>query len=173
MTTSGTLDERVSGDQYNAPQHPRVEPLTLGQVLQRHALQPLSIPEEASCAEALALMATHQISAVLVTDGQRISGLFSALAFLRQSICDPCLTRVREVMSTCELIASPEDRVRDCLSRMFEKGETHLPVRDASGSTFLIPVDTLLREMVKHLERIHREIVTDQQVMFLRGTYSC
>ncbi|MEI7613309.1 MAG: CBS domain-containing protein [Betaproteobacteria bacterium] len=173
MTSPGTLDERVTGSKFSTPQHPRVAPLSVRTVLQRSPAQHLYIQEEAPLLEALALMVEHELSAILVLDGERLSGLFSEHDYLRLLTRNASMPTVREAMSVCDYIAHLEDRVQDCLTRMFEKKMSHLVVVDESSSAVLIPREVLLREMIVHLELIHREIVTDQQVMFLRGTYSC
>jgi CBS domain-containing protein len=173
MKTPGTLDERVSGTKFDAPQHPRVEPLSVRTVLHRRPAYYCFAREEDSALAALALMAEHDLSALLVLDGERISGVFSAHEYLRRLIHNTSTSTVREAMSACDHVAHPGDRVQDCLTRMFEMKMSHLVVVDESGAAALIPREVLLEEMIVHLELIHREILTDQQVMFLRGTYSC
>lgn len=176
MTTPGTLDERVTGTKFGIPQHPRVEPLTVRNVLHKRPEKHLFTREESSSLEALRLMSEHDVSAVLVLDGDRISGLFSEHDYLRCLVRDSSTisgTTVREIMTPCHYFARPSDLVQNCLTRMFENKLSYLPVTDESNPAALLPLDVLLKEMVGHLEAIHREILTDQQVMFLRGTYSC
>ena len=173
---AGILDERVTGKKFCTPQHPRVEPLTVSQVLQKRPSELPIVRKDSSSLATLKLMVEHEVTAVPVMDGDGICGIFSEHDVIQRLIRDPSTVAgatVGEIMAPCGHTARPGDLMHDCLNRMFENRLHHLPVVEESNPIAVLSLDILLQAMVEHLEAIHREILTGQQVMFLRGTYSC
>jgi CBS domain-containing protein len=121
-------------------------------------------------------MAEHDIGAVLVSDGGRLIGMFSERDYARSSIRaaeSPMAIPLREVMPSFDIFANPADSVQQCLSLMIDKRLRYLPVQEEGNPIALLSFLDLLSEMVAYLERVFKENELDQQVVFLRGTYSC
>lgn len=176
MAFRKVLNARVAGTQFDIPRHPRVEPLTVKSVLRKRPSKLQCISADATSLEALKLMAEHDIGAVLVLDGGRLVGLFSERDYARSSIRAtqlPAAMPVREVMTACDVFADLTDSVQTCLSLMIDNGLRYLPVQDGNNLTAMLSLDDFLYEMVANLERVFKENELDQQIVFLRGTYSC
>jgi CBS domain-containing protein len=121
-------------------------------------------------------MAEHDVGAVLVLDGGRLIGIFSERDHVRGSIrAAHSVTQIplRDVMTPCDVFASPTDTAHECLSLMSEKRLRYLPVREGETLIAILSLEDILKEMVAYLERVFKESELDQQVASLRGTYSC
>lgn len=176
MATPKALEARVTGTRLEIPEHPRVEPLTVKSVLRRKPLTLHCVSADATVLEALKLMAEHDAGAVLVLDGGRMIGIFSERDYARTSIQAtrlPTAISVREMMTSCNLFARLTDSVHDCLERMAQNRVRYLPVQEGSGFVAMLSLDHLLQETVVYLEKVFRANEMDQQIIFLRGTYSC
>jgi CBS domain-containing protein len=176
MAIRKVLNARVAGTQFDTPRHPRVEPLTVESVLRKRAPKLHCIGADATSLDALKLMAEHDIGAVPVMDGGRLVGLFSERDYARASIRAaelPTATPLREVMTACNIFAAPNDSVQTCLNLMVDNGLHYLPVRDGDNLIAMLSLEDFLYEMVANLERVFKENELDQQIVFLRGTYSC
>jgi CBS domain-containing protein len=176
MATRKVLDARVAGTQFEMPQHPRVEPLTAKSVLTKRPSALPRVTADATSLEALKLMAEHDIGAVLVIDGGCVIGVFSERNYARSSIRGTQLATampVREGMTLCDITANLTDSAQTCLCLMIDNRLRYLPVQDEGNLVAMLSLDDLLEEMVAYLERVFKENELDQQIVFLRGTYSC
>jgi CBS domain-containing protein len=78
-------------------------------------------------------MAAHNIGAVPVVDGDRLSGIFTERDVLTRVVAaslDPATTSVGEVMSTDLVIAEVHESYESCLMRMQQARVRHLIVID-------------------------------------------
>jgi CBS domain-containing protein len=78
-------------------------------------------------------MAAHNIGAVPVVDGDRLSGIFTERDVLTRVVAaslDPATTSVGEVMSTDLVIAEVHESYESCLMRMQQARVRHLIVLD-------------------------------------------
>jgi CBS domain-containing protein len=176
MAIRKVLDARVAGTQFEIPQHPRLEPLTVKSVLQKRPSKLHCARVDATSLEALQLMAEHDVGAVPVLDGGRLIGIFSERDYARSSIRATQLATaipLREVMTACDIFANLTDSVPKCLGLMSENRLRYLPVQDGGNLIAMLSRDDFLDEMVAYLERVFKENELDQQIVFLRGTYSC
>lgn len=83
--------------------------------------------------QALALLAQHDIGAVLVLDKGRVAGIFSERDFARKVGLPGrsfLATTVREVMSGHVFYVTPAQTVEECLAIMTDRHIRHLPVVD-------------------------------------------
>lgn len=83
--------------------------------------------------KALALLAEHDIGAVLVLDRNRVAGIFSERDFARKVGLPGrsfLATTVREVMSDHVFYVTPAQTVEECLAIMTDRHIRHLPVVD-------------------------------------------
>ena len=176
MPAGNTLEARATGTQFDVPRHPRVEPLTVGGVLRERPSEIHCVEADAPSLVALRLMAEHNIGAVLVLNGDRLGGIFSERDCARDSARVGPLavtTPLHEAMTPCDVFVTPMDSVHSCLSLMSEKGLRHLPVKEAGKFIAMLSLEDLLSEMVAHHQRVFKANELDQQILFLRGTYSC
>ena len=84
-----------------------------------------------SVREAARLMASHQIGAVPVVDGDRLAGIFTERDVLARVVAaglDPAATPIAEVMSTQLVIAEVSETYEVCRQRMQQARVRHLIV---------------------------------------------
>ena len=135
---------------------------TVRQMLQGKA--PLiSISSTATVYEALALMSSHDVGALVVLDDGRLAGMFSERDYARKVILHGKMSTklaVADIMTPRVLCVGLDDSVEVCMSLMTEKHVRHLPVLDGSAVVGLVSigdvVKTLLHEqqfVITQLER--------------------
>lgn len=176
MPAAKTPEARATGTQFDVPSHPRVEPLTVRNFLKGRPSAIHCVGSDVPSLVALRLMAEHNIGAVLVLTGDRLGGIFSERDFARDSarVGPLAVTApLHEAMTPCHVFVTPMDSVQSCLSLMGENGLRYLPVKEAGRFIAMLSLEDLLSEMVAHHQRVFKANELDQQILFLRGTYSC
>jgi CBS domain-containing protein len=130
-----------------------------------HGKAPLiSIPPTATVYDALALMARHDVGALIVLDEGRLAGMFSERDYARKVILHGKVSTklaVADIMTPRVLCVGLNDSVEVCMALMTEKHVRHLPVvDDANLVVGLVSigdvVKTLLHEqqfVITQLER--------------------
>jgi CBS domain-containing protein len=175
-TTRSVLNSRVAGARGEMPRHPRVEPLTVNSILHGAQSALHCVQADASALDALKIMVEHDVGAVLVLEGSRLIGIFSERNHARSSIRAAQSTTpipLRELMTICDVAASPTDTAQKCLGLMNENRLRYLPVRDGENLIAILSLEDLLKETILYLENVFKQGELDQQVASLRGTYSC
>jgi len=176
MAEAHVLASRVSGAQSERPAHQRVPGLTVRSVLKEKHVGLHYVDSHFRSLDALQILADKSIEAVLVLDAGQIVGIFSLQGFARTTLQTGLSTMavpVSNVMTSCSCRVSPDDSAQTCLHLMHENNLQFIPVQEAGHAVALLSRVDLLSEIVLHYERIFRESALDQQILFLRGTYSC
>jgi signal-transduction protein with cAMP-binding, CBS, and nucleotidyltransferase domain len=158
------------------PQHPRIAPLTIQGVLAEAPLPCHSVNVDATVAQAVQVLAGHDVGAVLVRDGARVVGIFSAGDYVRLASAgtgQADVTPLREAMTLCAAVASPTQTVPECLALMHEKRLRYLPVLEDGKLLGLLALGELQQAVIVHYERVCQARDLDQRIQFLQGTYSC
>ncbi len=91
----------------------------------------ISVPADSTVLTALTVLATRNIGAVLVMEGDRLVGIFSERDYARKGELQgrtASTTPVREVMTTQVASVTPDRSVQDCRKIMGERRIRHLPV---------------------------------------------
>lgn len=155
------------------PQHPRILPPTARRALSSREAAPIpEVAGELPVSEALWRMAELGVDAVTVTDGGRLSGIFSPRELVNLLVAGGSpATLLREAVREPPVAAAPDDLAEDCLRRLGPR--SHLAVVDNGSLLGVLSRDDLLAELAAHGERVFTAIDLDQRIMFKRGTYSC
>lgn len=127
------------------------------------------VPPTATVMEAVNVMNERGIGSVLVTEGERLLGIFTERDVLRRVLAearDPLTTPVQEVMTRRLVVVHPDHTVEATMALMTEKRCRHLPVIDKDKLAGLISIGDLTR-WVTRAQRI--EIV--ELVDFITGRY--
>ncbi len=103
--------------------------------------RPAVVGPRATAAQALKTMNEHQIDAVLVTEGERVLGIFSIRDYLRKEPysdggVDEPVTRSMTPDPEC---LTPDDTVALALNCMSQSGYRHVPLIRGGGSTVGMP----------------------------------
>ena len=111
----------------------------------------ISIDEETSVYDAIALMAERSIGSLLVMQGEELKGIVTERDYARKVILkgrSSETTSVGEVMSTTLITAKPEQTVDECMALMTEKRIRHLPVVAGNRVIGLISIGDLVQAII-------------------------
>mgnify|MGYP001818138221 CR=1 FL=1 len=122
----------------------------------------VSVDEDMSVYDAIALMAERSIGSLLVMNGEELKGIVTERDYARKVILkgrSSETTPVGEVMSTAVITAAPEQTVDECMALMTERRIRHLPVVAGNRVVGLISIGDLVQaiisdqqEAIEHLE---------------------
>jgi len=124
---------------------------TVQQVLHAKSGPVLSVRPDTTVYDALVLMARHDIGALLVLDGDRLSGMFSERDYARKVILHGRSSRtmpVEDVM-TREVVAVPPClTVGECMALMTDHRVRHLPVVEDGEIVGLVSIGDLVKAQI-------------------------
>ncbi|MDP2883065.1 MAG: CBS domain-containing protein [Azonexus sp.] len=176
MTEPKVLGSRVTGAHSEYPMHQRVPRLTVGSVLKGQQGGLHTIDSGFRSLDALRLLADKNGEAALVLDAGRLMGIFSLQNFARTTALagmSAMTAPVSDATTPCNCLVSLDDSAQTCLQLMDEHHLEFMPVQETGRLVALLSRADLLSEVVSNYEKIFRESALDQQILFLRGTYSC
>lgn len=108
--------------------------------------------------DAVQVMNTHRIGALVVVDGVRVVGIFTERDALRRivgSLRDPSRTRVNEVMTQAVVTARPGMVLSEALRLCTERRFRHLPVVENDRLVGMVSLGDLTRTLLdEHQARI-------------------
>ncbi len=122
------------------------------QILELKNRAVLSISPEASVVEAITLMASHGVGALLVMDGDRLAGIVSERDYARKVLLMQRrseTTRVEEIMTASVITASPGVRAHEGLEIMTERHIRHLPVVEAGKVIGVVSIGDLVKSVIE------------------------
>jgi len=96
-------------------------------------------------------MAAHDVGALVVVDDGKIVGMFSERDYARKVILkgkSSRTARVREMMATPVLYATPDLSLDECMGLMTEKRVRHLPVMDGATLIGIVSVGDVIKRIV-------------------------
>ena len=102
--------------------------------------------------DALRVMATHNIGAVLVTSGDELVGILSERDYARKMVLHGKAsheTAVREVMTATLVSVTPKWTCDECMAVMTERHVRHLPVLDGDRLVGVISIGDVVRAVVQ------------------------
>lgn len=105
--------------------------------------------------EALELMASKNIGAVLVMDGSHLAGIFSERDYARKGILQgrkAKSTPVTEVMTHGVFVVDISKNIDDCMKIMSEKHIRHLPVVDDGRVVGILSVSDIVTAIMHEQE---------------------
>ena len=100
-------------------------------ILERKAAHVVSVGCEATVLEAAQLMNDHHIGCLVVTQGEKVVGIFTERDILCRVVAglrDPATVVVREVMTAPVACCTPETGRAECRAVMRNRRIRHLPV---------------------------------------------
>ena len=111
----------------------------------------ISIDEDTSVYDAIALMAERSIGSLLVMNGEELKGIVTERDYARKVILkgrSSETTPVGEVMSTAVITAAPEQTVDECMALMTDKRIRHLPVVAGNRVIGVISIGDLVQAII-------------------------
>ncbi len=120
-------------------------------ILGRKGGQVVSIGAGETVLAAASLMNERTIGGLVVTDGERVIGIFTERDILRRVVAsrkDPATTLVRDVMTSPVACCRPDTSLAECRSVMTEKRIRHLPVVEQERLCGIVTIGDLMAEEV-------------------------
>lgn len=117
----------------------------------------------ATVAEAVALMNERSIGSLLVTEGERLVGIFTERDVLRRVVAarrDPDQTLVRDVMTDDLIVISPTTEVEDAMRIVTDRRCRHLPVVEGRKLVGMISIGDLTRWTIRHQQAEIQDLVS-------------
>ncbi len=124
-------------------------------VLKNKGSSVLSINADETVYKALELMATKDVGALLVMEGERVIGLISEREYARKVILkgrSSLNTDVKQIMLSKVPYVSPDMTVEEGLAVMTEKRCRHLPVYEDKKLVGLVSIGDLVKAQVAEKE---------------------
>src|ERR1041384_1632474 len=103
----------------------------------------VSISSAATVFDALALMAQHDVGALIVIDGGRLSGVFSERDYARKVILHGKTSKelaVADIMTPHVVCIGLDDSVEACMTLMTERHVRPLPVLDGDAVVGVVSI---------------------------------
>ena len=125
---------------------------TLSEILSEKSGDVIRIGGDATVYEAVLAMVEANVGALLVTEGDEISGIFTERDYLRRIAVEGRRsrdTRVREVMSSPVLIVNPGTTVDETMALMTDRRIRHAPVVEDGALVGMISIGDLVKFISK------------------------
>ena len=106
------------------------------------------VQRNAMVADAVRMMATHNVGIVAVLDGDKLVGVFSERDVVRRVVdrgLDPARTPVGDVMTTEIVVADVDDDYQSAMRKMDQANIRHLPVVSEGRLLSMISIRDLMR----------------------------
>ncbi len=135
---------------------------TIDAILSQKGTEIFSVPPEASVFEAIELMDSKNVGALIVMENDRLVGMISERDYTRKIVLRGKRSRetlVREIMTSELTVAHPHEPVEKCLRLMTEKRIRHLPVMDGEKLRGVISIGDLVKFVIsaQHATIAHLE----------------
>ncbi|HND87258.1 MAG TPA: CBS domain-containing protein [Saprospiraceae bacterium] len=125
----------------------------------------LSVRPDQMVIEALEVMATHNIGAVMVVQNGQLVGIFSERDYARKGILQERKaksTPISEVMTAGVVVVNSKHTIEDCMKLMSERHFRHLPVVDEGHLVGLVSISdivtAIIREQASRIQSLEQYI---------------
>lgn len=128
-------------------------------ILERKGSVVHSVGSDATVIDAARTMNDHRVGALVVTDGEKVIGIFTERDVLNRVVAarkDPSNTSVKEVMTAPVACCKPDTTRAECRAVMKEKRIRHLPVVENERLIGIISIGDILEDAeAEQQETIH------------------
>jgi len=134
---------------------------TVSQLLNKKGHEIHAIAPDATVFEAIKLMSSLSVGALLVLEGTRLVGVISERDYTRKVILkgrSSATTRVEEIMTNKVICVSPDNNVGQCMLLMTENQIRHLPVLEKSMVVGVITIMDVIRHILAEKEFIIEQL---------------
>jgi CBS domain-containing protein len=124
---------------------------TVSGILARKGDRVYSIGPDRTVFDALQLMADKNVGALMVVKDDRLLGVLSERDYSRKVILhgrSSKETLVREIMTPEPLVASPDEKITECMQLMTEHRVRHLPVLKDGRLVGVVSIGDLVNWMI-------------------------
>ncbi|HUJ72354.1 MAG TPA: CBS domain-containing protein [Verrucomicrobiae bacterium] len=134
---------------------------TVKELLREKGSQVWTITPQATVYDALELMATKNIGALVVLDEGNVAGVFTERDYARKVVLkgrSSKTTAVGELMVTDVLYVSPDDTIENCMALMTDKRLRHLPVMENGNLVGVVSIGDIVKVIISDREFTIREL---------------
>jgi len=125
--------------------------ISVRQLLDRKGREVFSIDPGAAVLDAVRMMADRHVGALLVMQGDNLTGIISERDYARKVILlgrSSAHTPVRDIMSAPVLTVQPETTVEKCMQIMTEQRVRHLPVAEGGRIVGMVSIGDLVKAVI-------------------------
>jgi CBS domain-containing protein len=141
----------------------------VSEILEHKGAMVLSVDINESVLGAISLMAELNIGAVLVQDGDSISGIFTERDYLQKIALKSISsknTAVGEVMTQPVISADPTDSIQQCMETMTTCHCRHLPVVKGDKLLGIVSIGDLVKRLLDE-----KQTEVEKLSEYISGTY--
>lgn len=135
---------------------------TVREILQNKAVTVIhTVAPESTVYDALALMASKDISAVLVTEGERLVGIFTERDYARKVVLQGRSSKevsIGTLMTQNLLTVSPSQTVDDVMQIMTENRIRHLPVVERGKLIGIVTIGDAVKTVMIQQEQTIKQL---------------
>ena len=138
---------------------------TVDQLLKLKGTEVFSVAPEDSVLQAIEIMATRHVGALLVMSEAKLIGIISERDYARKVILKSRSshdTPVGDIMTSPAVSVTPEDSVHHCMRLMTEGRFRHLPVVKGGRVVGMLSIGDLVKAVIQeqseHIEQLERYI---------------
>ncbi|THF61488.1 CBS domain-containing protein [Pseudothauera nasutitermitis] len=130
--------------------------VSVRQVLESKGSTTYCVAPGVTAYEALALMAEHNIGGVLVTESDRLVGIFTERDYARKVVLKGLRStevQVRELMTPTPTVVGPEQTIDEVMNIMSEGHFRHLPVIEDGRIVGVISIGDVVKSVIDQQRR--------------------
>ena len=134
---------------------------TVRQILEQKGSRYAAVRPDDTVLSALALMAEQDIGSVLVTEGERMLGIFTERDYARKVVLKGLVsrdTRVGDLMTPNPCTVSPSSTVDEVMRTMTENHFRHLPVVEQGRIAGIVTIGDMVKSVVSQQEVTIRQL---------------
>ncbi len=142
---------------------------SIADIIDRKGGMVLTVNQDDSVFDAISLMSEVNVGAVLVTRDNTILGIFTERDYLQKIALKSRSsreTRVKEVMSSPVITASPGDSIQQCMETMTSCRCRHLPVVSGEELLGIVSIGDLAKKLL-----VVKEQEVQQLSSYISGSY--
>ena len=124
---------------------------TVAELLRAKPARVVKVTPDQSVLEAIKILATENIGAAMVMNGERLAGIMSERDYTRKVILkgrEAETTKVEEIMTPNVVVVNPRTKTRDCMAIMTEKNIRHLPVVDDGRVIGMVSIRDIVGDII-------------------------
>ena len=140
---------------------------TVQDLLDENNRELINIDPNQTVFEALTMLSKYDIGALVVMNGEILSGIFSERDYARKVILTGKSSKetfVKEIMTEKVKCISPQNNIEDCMKIMTESRFRHLPVLKDDKVLGIISIGDIVRETI-----IYQKFIINQLEQYISG----
>lgn len=134
---------------------------TVQDLLDENNRELIKIDPNQTVFEALTMLSKYDIGALVVMNGEILSGIFSERDYARKVILSGKSSKetfVKEIMTEKVKCISPQNNIEDCMKIMTESRFRHLPVLEKDKVLGIISIGDVVRETITYQKFIINQL---------------